>query len=216
MARMFFGAFALIVALMSWAPAASAREVFLNGVNLSSVDLPEITLKGCDVHIDPKGNIHITARGYKIQVDDKGNPGTRPEPDRPAVTDPNVKTVGDSSSKYYLVSFFNKKGATQYDIEVFINGQMIRRIRARADQVAMDITRFVKRGQRNEVIFVARKNLGAAGRASESEMDYFRVVLGSGFESKGQIVLKQSLMETRRTAAESQSTHTEKHVVVLR
>ncbi|MDY0002370.1 MAG: hypothetical protein RBU30_13825 [Polyangia bacterium] len=216
MVRAFLVTISLFMGLSSSAPLASARQVFLNGVNLSAVDLPEITLKGCDVHVDAKGNIHITARGYKIQVDDKGNPDARPAPDRPPPSDSNIKTVGDADGRYYLVSFFNKKGATQYDIEVFINGQMIRRIRARSDQVAMEITRHVKRGQRNEIIFVARKNLAGTGRVSESEMDYFRVVVGSGFESKGQIVLKQSLLETRRTAAESQATHTEKHVVILR
>lgn len=222
MARMFLCSVALLAGLLVLSPPASARQVFLNGVNLSSVDLPEITLKGCDVHVDAKGNIHITARGYKIQLDDKGNPGARPDPNVGAGTgsgsgsDGNVKTIGDPDSHYYLVSFFNTKGATQYDIEVFINGQMIRRIRAHADQVAMDITRFVKRGQKNEIIFVSRKSLGVGGRKSTSEMDYFRVVLGSGFESKGQIVLKQSLLETRRTAAEIQPTHTEKHTVVLR
>lgn len=205
-----------LVGLIGFSADASARRVFLNGVDLASVDLPEVTLKACDVHIDAKGNIHITARGYKIQVDDKGGgPARRTAPVSPP-PDEGVKTIGEAGGKYYLVSFFNKRGATQYDIELFINGQMIRRIRARADQVAMDITRFVKRGQKNEIIFVARKNLESGGRVSASPMDYFRVVVGSGFESKGQIVLKRSLLETRRTAAETQATHTEKHTAVFR
>lgn len=207
-------------------PSASARQVFLNGVNLSSVELPEVNLKGCDVHIDARGNIHITARGYKIQVDDKAAPTTRPEParpsperlspERPGSGEGTARTMGESDGRYFLVSFFNRKGATQYDIEVFINGQMVQRIRARSDQVARDITRFIKRGQRNEVIFVARKAQGQGARISESPMDYFRVVLGSGFESKGQIVLKHSLLETRRTAAETRESFTEKHMVILR
>jgi hypothetical protein len=114
------------------------------------------------------------------------------------------------------VSFFNKKGATQYDIEIFINGKMIRRIRARNEQVAIDITRYVRRGQKHEIIFVSRKNYGGRGRVSASIMDYFRVVIGSGFESHGQIVLRHSLLETRRTAAQTRSVITEKHRVVLR
>lgn len=195
---------------------AEARKVFLNGVNLAGVDLPAVTLKACDVHIDAKGNIHITARNYKIQVDGAGGGTARPAPRPSGSNSGNVKTIGSATDHYYLVSFFNKKGATQYDIEVFINGTMIRRIRARSDQVAMDVTRFIKRGKRNEIIFVARKNLGTRGRISASPMDYFRVVLGYGFESKGQIVLKQSLVETRRTAAQTRSTYTEKHVAIFR
>ncbi len=202
----------LVLALMVLAPSvAQARKVFLNGLNLDSVDLPAVTLKGCDVHIDAKGNIHITAKGYKVQV-----AGSSPSARRASAGSGTYKTVGSRTSRYYLVSFFNKKGATQYDIEVFINGKMIRRIRARNDQVAIDITRYVKRGKKNEVIFVSRKNYSGKGRLSASTMDYFRVVIGAGFESRGQIVLKRSLIETRRTAAQTRSVVTEKHYVIFR
>ncbi|MFH2009160.1 MAG: hypothetical protein ABI333_21395 [bacterium] len=190
---------------------AEARSIFLNGVNLNAVDLPAVTLKGCDVHIDAKGNIHITARGYKIQVG-AGGGTTRPDP----TPTPGTRTVGSANESYYLVSFFNKKGATQYDIELFINGKMVRRIRARSEQVAIDITSHIRRGKSNEIIFVSRKNYENKGRESASPMDYFRVVLGSGFESKGQIVLKQSLVETRRTAAQTRATYTEKHTFIFR
>lgn len=204
-----FGALVL-VGLFSVSAPAQARKVFLNGVDLSAVDLPAITLRGCVVHIDAKGTIHITAKGYKIQIS-----GTTPAR-RSSNTSSVLKTMGTARSRYYLVSFFNKKGATQYDIEVFINGKMIRRIRARNDQVAIDITRHIKRGKKNEIIFVSRKNYGSRGRISASAMDYFRVVIGAGFESRGQIVLKHSLLETRRTAAQTKAVHTEKHLVILR
>jgi len=211
--------------LLAAAEQAEARKVYLNGVDLDSVELPAVLLKQCDVQVDAKGNIFITARGYKIQVDQPGGGGSsgpaRPEPARP---DPGTTgggaasppTVGAANEKYFLVSFFNKKGATQYDIEVFVNSQMIRRVRSYADQVSEDITQYIKRGQKNEVIFVARKNLGTEGRISQSEMDFFRVVIGSGFESKGEIVLRRSIVEMKRTAAESQVTFTEKAAMIFR
>lgn len=199
----------VLVGLLALSSPAQARKVFLNGVNLKGVDLPAVTLKGCDVHVDAKGHIHITAKGYKIQV--AGNSARRA-----ASSGNSYKKMGSSRSRYYLVSFFNKKAATQYDVEVFINGKMIRRIRARNDQVAIEITRYIKRGKKNEVIFVSRKNYAGRGRTSASAMDYFRVVIGSGFESRGQIVLKHSLLETRRTAAQTRSVFTEKHRVILR
>jgi hypothetical protein len=200
----------VLCSLFAFSNPAQARRVFLNGVNLNSLDLPAITLKGCDVHVDSKGNIHITAKGYKIQVAGK-DPARRS-----ATTSSSFKTMGSARGRYYLVSFFNKKSATQYDIEVFINGKMIRRIRARNDQVAIEITRHIKRGKKNEIIFVSRKSYGSRGRTSASAMDYFRVVIGSGFESRGQIVLKHSLLETRRTAAQTKAVYTEKHRVILR
>jgi len=199
----------VVIGMFAVATPAQARRVFLNGVDLNGVDLPAVSLKGCDVHIDAKGDIHITAKGYKIQVS-----GSTPARSPGAST--NYKTLGSRRSRYYLVSFFNKKAATQYDIEVFINGKMIRRIRARNDQVAIEITQHIRRGRKNEVIFVSRKNYGSRGRISASVMDYFRVVIGAGFESSGQIVLKHSLLETRRTAAQTRSAITEKHFVILR
>lgn len=204
--------------LLATTDSAEARKVYLNGVDLDSVELPAVLLKQCDVQVDAKGNIYITARGYKIQVDQPAGGGStgpaRPEPARPGTE--TVPTVGAANEKYFLVSFFNKKGATQYDIEVFVNSQMIRRVRSYADQVSEDITRYIKRGQKNEVIFVARKNLGTEGRVSQSEMDFFRVVIGSGFESKGEIVLRRSIVEMKRTAAESQPLLTEKAVMIFR
>ena len=206
-----------LAGLMTASPA-RARNVLLNGVNLNSVELPAVTLRGCTVHIDAKGNIHITARGYKIQVDGKTGDRT-PVPRRTTnttTTTSSVKTVGRSTDRYFLVSFFNKKAATQYDIELFINGKLIRRVRAHHDQVAQDITQHIRRGKPNEIIFVSRKTYGGKSRMSASPMDYFRVVLGGGFESKGQIVLKRSLVETRRTAAETQSVYTEKQTLIFR
>lgn len=193
---------------------AHARKVFLNGVDMDKVDLPRVSLRNCDVVIDAKGNVHITASGYKIRVEGSGGGSSGTVTPRRVPT--SVPAVGSASENYYLVSFFNKKEATQYDIEVFINKNMIRRIRARSDQVATDITRFIKRGKVNEIIFVARKNYGSKGRISQSPLDYFRVVIGAGFESKGQIVLKRSLVEMRRTAAESNTTYTRKYVRVFR
>ena len=205
-----------MVGLLLWASPAEARKVFLNGVNLNAVDLPAVTLKGCTVSIDAKGNIHITAKGYKIQVSGgSGSTTTTPARRTPARRSA-MKTVGSATEKYYLVSFFNKQGATQYDIELFINGKMIRRIRSRSGQIAVDVTRFIKRGKPNEVIFVSRKNYGTKGRISASALDYFRVVLGSGFENRGQIVLKSSVVETKRTAAETRQTYTERHKYIFR
>ena len=152
---------------------AEARKVYLNNLDLDRVMLTNLTLKRVDVRIDSKGHIYITARGYKIQVDG----GTTPR--RPTSS----TSVGSSGAKYYLVSFFNKKAATQYDIEVFINKRMVRRIRSYHDQIAMEVTKYIRRGQKNEIVFVSRKNLGGGGRTSTSSMDYFRVVIGVGFDN---------------------------------
>ena len=160
--KYFFGVL-VMAGLLAMPSQAHARKIFLNGVNLNAVDLPAVTLKGCDVTIDAKGNIHITAKGYKIQVASRPGgttPSTTPRPRS------NTKIVGSATDKYYLVSFGAKRSATQYDIEVYINKKMIRRIRARSAQVAMDVTRYIIRGKPNEITFVSRKNYGTRGASA--------------------------------------------------
>ena len=64
MLRMKYLIGALVIAgLFATSTPAQARKVFLNGVNLSAVDLPAVSLKGCDVHIDAKGNIQPEGAG---------------------------------------------------------------------------------------------------------------------------------------------------------
>ncbi len=187
-----------------FASQAQARKVYLNGVDLDGVYLVNITFKGCTVRVDAKGNIHITAPGYVIK------PVGEPAPVKPRPSEqPGVAT------DYYLVSFTNRPGATQYDVEVFINGKFVRRIRSSDKQVVVKVTHLLKKGK-NEILFVSRKNYGGKRRVSTSPVDYLRVVIGRGFMSKGRLVIKTAEAETRRTAAEDKPVIYDKQVIVVR
>ncbi len=188
---------------LTLSPAAQAKKIYINGVDLDGVYLVNMTFKGCIVKLDAKGNVHITAPGYEIK------PTNKPAPIK---TQP---TAAGDARDYYIVSFTNRPGATQYDVEVFLNGKFVRRIRHQEKQVVMNVTRYLKRGK-NEVLFVARKNYGGKARASRSPLDYVRVVLGRGFLSKGRLVIKSVAAESKRTAAEDRPVIYDKKVLVVR
>jgi len=185
------------------AGSARAKKVYLNGVDLDAVYLVNMNFKGCIVRLDAKGNVHITAPNYEIKPT-----GT---PARAASRQTRVGVATD----YYIVSFTNRPGATQYDVEIFINGKFVRRIRSSDKQVWMKVSHLLRRG-RNEILFVSRKNYGGKGRISTSPVDYIRVVLGRGFLTHGRLVIKTADAETKRTAAETKSVIYQKQVIVAR
>jgi hypothetical protein len=188
---------------------AKGKKVFLNGLDLSQVYLVNQSFKNCTVKIDSKGNVHIKVPGVELkpsgEVKEKKKPREARKPDN---TTANAKD-------FYLVSFTNRPGAAQYDVEVYINGKFVRRIRSKARQVTMKVTKYFKKGK-NEVMFVCRKKVGSKGRESQSAQDYLRVVIGRGVESKGRLVLKTSEAEVKRTAAEDKAQITDRDIVVLR
>lgn len=183
---------------------ADGREVYINGVNMKNVELTNQVFKGCTVTIDDKGNIHIKAPGVVIQTSEDADKKTRTK-----VEDEDV------DGEFYLVSFTNRPGATQYDIEVFINGKFVRRIRSTTKQVSMKISHLLKKGK-NEIMFVSRKNYGGKDRVSESSMDYMRVVLGKGVETKGRLIIRTSEAEVKRTAEETREKIIEKQTIVVK
>ena len=193
------------IATLFSAGKAEAREIFLNGLNMKNVHLVNQTFTGCTVKIDAKGNVHIKAPGVVLQAQGrvKNKPRKGDEAD-----DKNAKD-------YFLVSYTNRPGKTQYDVEVFINGKFVRRIRSTAKQVTMKVTKLLKKGK-NEILFVCKKNLRGKGRVSQSPMDYMRVVLGKGFETKGRLVIKTSEAEVKRTAAENKIVITVKRTVKVK
>jgi hypothetical protein len=202
-----FSLFVFSAALLC-APHAQAKKVFINGLDMSNVYLVNQLFKNCTVRVDSKGNFHIKVPGIELKASGKVNRNPTRKARKPDNTARNARD-------YYIVSFTNRPGATQYNIEVYINGKFVRRIRSKARQVTMKVTKYLKKGK-NEVMFVCRKKYGEKGRISRSAQDYLRVVLGRGVESKNRLVLKTSEAEVKRTAAESKTPITEKHTIMVK
>lgn len=173
--------------------AAEARDVYLNGVKLdANVILKNQTFPACEVKFDENGNVYITAKGFKVQV-------TAAEPPKETVAPPPAD--GKLSKRYWLVSKYNKKGQAQYDVDVFVNDQFVKKVRSIDDATVLEVTKFVKPGA-NKVRLVAVKNLGDK-RLSSSVVDFLEIVVGEGAVGGGTVTIDKAVVSYKRTAAET-------------
>lgn len=180
-------------------------SVFLNGVKIDGVT--NQTFRGCDVTIDSSGNVLITAKGYRVErseqkTENGGAPGqtvivqqSEAAPTQPAVP-------GRPTKRYFLISMQNRTGATQYDVDVLVNGKFVGTVRSKEMQVIKEITGWVHDGG-NQVVMSAKKNYGGGARVSSSLADYFKIIVGEGTENAGKVVIENPLVEFKRTADET-------------
>jgi len=182
--------------LLLAAPAmAMAVEVYLNGVKITGVR--DQTFEKATVRIDARGDVHIDAPAYRVA----GAQTAAPAPAAPAA--PQVPTGAIQASKdlrFFLVTFQNVKGMTQYEIDVYVNSKWVRNLRSKDEQLHADISRHFVVGE-NKVLLVARKTL-EDGRKSDSPGHFFRVLIGQGNEGGNNIMLERSLVDFKRTAAD--------------
>lgn len=203
---------AFLLALLTVGGFAEAREIYLNGVKLdSSVLLKSVTLSGCDVKIDDKGDIYITAKGYNVSA----TPAPRPSPSPPTVTSPppppapipppapkpKDQPVDLGRKGVWLISKQTQRGIVQYDIDVTVNGALVRKVRSTEDPVVMDITRWIKPGD-NTVRLVATKNVPTK-RMSQSPTDIMEIIIGEGVLGGSTVSIDRVLVDFTRTAQET-------------
>lgn len=180
----------IAVLIGSWAmlPAgAGAAEVYFNGVRVSGA-LKNQTFKNCHVRFDNSGNVHITAKGYEVKKLGDGAKG-------------GTSDTSDSVSKqYYLYSRATKAGAVQYDIDVYINGKWVRKIRNTENQVVLDVSKKLRKGK-NVIHFAATKNYGGKPRKSSSPSDYVQVFVGRGTKGGGTVNITSVLASFKAPAS---------------
>lgn len=200
----------LVAVVLLLAPGgARAADVFINGENVTG--LRNVNLANARVRIDERGNIHIDAPGYTVRRVDiaaasgqaagpgAGAPGLGAQPQGPVAQTgrpggPGAPVNAPLTRKFYLVTNQTEPGMTQFDLEIFVNGTSIARARSDADPVIDQINRFLRPG-RNEVRIVAHKNLGDAGRRSQSRTAVHRVLIGEGNETGGQVSIDTTLVD---------------------
>lgn len=186
-----YAARTIIIAAFLMAPASgSAASVFLNGVRIDSARNQEF--KNCQVKIDAKGNILITAKGFRATGGQKLVDMTEP-------TNPG----GPPTKRYFLVTEKAAPGMSQYDIDLFINAKWVRKLLDDEDHIYLELTKHLKQGE-NKIRFIARKNIGARRRSS-SPNHYFRVVIGEGDSGGRNVMITRKMIDYKRTAYESKN-----------
>jgi len=171
-------------------------SVYLNGVNIDS--LRSQTFEKCRaVRIDERGNVNLDCPGYKVEQ--QGLPAAG------AALPAAPVAAGALTRRYWLVSEEKDGAATQYEVDVFVNSKFVRKIKAGEPQVALDITRHLHPGV-NKVLFASTKQgKGPSGPAAS----YLKLVVGEGQEGANTITIDNPLIETRRTAADSDNVNEE-------
>jgi hypothetical protein len=188
-ARSTLFALSVLVALLALTRPADARDVYLNGVKLdSSVVIQPQTFANCDVRIDAKGAIHITARGYKVVPTEA-----------PAAATP--RPPAGAPRKFWLISKQTERGIVQYDVDVFVNEQFVAKVKSIEEPVVLDISRFVSDGE-NRVRMIAVKNIGER-RSSQSPTDTLEVIIGEGVAGGGTVTVDKVHVNFKRHAGET-------------
>jgi hypothetical protein len=194
--------FVLTAIFVSVASASTAMaEVYLNGVKVAG--LRNQQFKGAEVRFDEMGNVFINVKGIDVQV--AGSP-------TPVTPEPAVAQTRTPKKSYFLVSDKSNRGATQYNIDVHINGAFITRVKSEDGLLALDITKHLVPGN-NRVVFTAIKKLDTP-RKSFSPADTFTLMVGEGTKAGNQIMVQRSLMEYKRTAADVANDSIEKMIVI--
>lgn len=181
-----------LLATLAASPAAWAQPrctaIYLNGVKLEGGELRSQALTAVDVKFDAHGDLHITAHGYKVTA----------EPPADGKSHAATTTPAPFKRRYYIAGQQPHIGAAQWDMEISVDNQHIKRFRSRDPEPVFEITRFLKPGI-NVLHIRATKEPGA--RISTSPEDYFELVIGDGEMRAGQLVLHR-IAGYRRTAAE--------------
>lgn len=168
-----------------------AADVYVNGVNVSG--LTNHTFEKVTVRIDDKGDVQIEAPGYSVKKVTLG-PDKAPAPE------------GVITQKYFLVTEQSPSGATEYDIDLFLNGKFFRTVKSGDEQLVTDITRSLKPG-RNVIIAQAKKHYAdPAQPKSMSAKHVFRVIIGEGSTNQDQVTIEKQVMTFTRTAADTADT----------
>ncbi len=194
------------VALAAAGPAAAGPSVTLNGVNIDGAT--NQTFENCTVVIDAKGNVNIQAKGYAVKS--SGGDAGRAAPVSPAQAGSGGGTqaraaAGDAAparvTRRYFIATEHTPPGTQYDLGIFINAQWVREVKASERQAVMEITKYLRPGQ-NKITLAATKRV-VGERLSFSRDVALRVVIGEGNVGGDHVMIDVPLVETTRTAAES-------------
>lgn len=168
-----------VVALL-FASLASAGELYVNGVRATG--LRDQSFEGADVRIDAQGDIHITAPNYVVHSLEPEVPTPAPPPAAQAV----------SAGRYWLVTEDHRSSG--HTVEMFVNGNLVRRIRSGDPQLILDLGPWLIVGS-NDVTFSALPGPQPAGGA-------MHVYIGTGYNDAGVIRLHDPQIDYVRRSTE--------------
>jgi len=152
-----------------------AGSIFLNGVKIDGVRDQEF--KAVNVKIDKDGNILISAPQYIVKTSDN-------EPQKPSAP--------TQAKAYFLVTQISKDGRGGYDIDLFINGNWVKKITNKDEQIVMDLTKYMTNGK-NTIRLTGVKAKDEA--ANPQSQGFTEVIIGEGTAGKNNVVIDKPLVD---------------------
>jgi hypothetical protein len=131
----------------------SHAALYINGVRVDGIS--NLKLQNVDVEIDAQGDVRVTAKGYVVNV---GETKTRTATTTTTTTTTTTAPGKLQPTRYYLTMAQN--GDPQWDVDVYVNGQYVRRFAAGPAPAPVEVSRFIKAGD-NSLRFHAVKQEGA-------------------------------------------------------
>ncbi len=159
----------------------AAGELYVNGVRATG--MRDQTFEDADVHIDEHGDIHITAPRYVIH-------SLEPEPTPAPQPTPQASEV--SAGQYWLVTEDHRSSG--HTVEVFVNGNLVRRVRSGEPQLILDLGPWLVRGT-NNITFSALPGPQPGGGA-------LHVYMGTGYNDAGVIRLHDPQIDYVRRSSD--------------
>ena len=202
----------LIAAAIACAAAPASASVYLNEVNIDGVVGQRFD--NCTVIIDERGNVRIEAKGYAVKVDG-GDGGPQGPPNNSAprggangagavapgyTAGTPAPSQGRLSRRYFLVAEQSVEGGTQYEVDVFVNAQWIRKIQGTDGALPIEVTKYFRPGQ-NRVFLAAKKSI-VGDRRYYSRDVWMKVVIGEGNVGGDHVMIDSALVVMTRTAAD--------------
>ncbi|HEY3447060.1 MAG TPA: hypothetical protein VGK67_11880 [Myxococcales bacterium] len=180
----------VLIALLAPLPA-MAGSVYLNGTKVDG--LTNTKIEKCSAEFDAKSNVLLNCPGYAVKVEGAEAQKPPPAKDEPAPT--------QIAKHYFLVTEQGQVGASQFDIQLFINSKFIRTMRSEEEQIVTELTKHLQPGK-NVVTFVAKKQVGQ-DRKSFSPEHFYRVIIGEGAAGGDKVMIDEALITFQKTAADT-------------
>src|SRR5690606_3269604 len=105
------------------------------------------------------------------------------------------------TANYYIVGSNSNPGMTQYDVQIYVNGTLLKTMKNTDGQLVVDITDKLQAGI-NTVTFKATKNI-LGSRTSVSGSDVIEIFVGKGNANSNQLTIDKQLATFKVDASQT-------------
>ena len=172
--------FSILALTLLLASPARAADVYINGQQVRGVT--GLTLEGCAVTFNTRGDVYITAPGYTVAATAAMGEQVR------TVTQP-IGPVAAVKNRYFLVTRTNAPGAVPLDFEVYVDGKKVKTISSEENGLVVELTLFLVPGD-NTIEIRSLAKATTAGAPSDS----FGIIIGRGAPNAGSLEIDDVLL----------------------